>query len=149
MLSGRLVALIEGNWEEIARRLIRTLRAHPDTQALAKKSDAELRDWCQEIVQNLGYWLSGGKDEEVRRRYQVLGRTRFEESIPLHEAVLRFQMLKDVIVDFVHEKGFAMTALELYAEEELEHRTCRFFDAMMYHVVTGYEDAMRLASRYA
>jgi hypothetical protein len=36
--------------------------------------------------------------------------------------------------------------IELYAEEELEHRVGRFFDFMLYHVVRGYEAAMRRAA---
>lgn len=149
MLSTRLVQLIENNWEEITNRLIHALRKHPDAQALAKCSDLELREWCQEILANMGYLLSASKDQEVHRRFKVLGRMRFEENIPLHEAVLRFQILKDKIIGFVHEQGFPMTAMQLYAEEELEHRMSSFFDACVYHMVCGYEDAIRRAHRIA
>ena len=149
MLSGKLVQLIEEHWEEIADGVVDKIRRHPDLPVLAKRPQAELKQWCQEILTNLGYSLSAPKAEELKRRYEVLGRVRFEESIPLHEAVLRFFILKDKIVDFVHQQGFAMTSMHLYAEEELEHRVGRFFDAMVYHIVRGYENAMRVASRAA
>ncbi|HEY1336030.1 MAG TPA: hypothetical protein VGF59_00905 [Bryobacteraceae bacterium] len=149
MLSTRLVQLIEENWEEIAARLISAVRKHPETPKLAKIPEVEIREWCQEILGNLGYLLSASKDEDVKRRFEVLGRLRYEENIPLHEAVLRFHLLKDKIIGFVHEQGFPMTALQLYAEEELEQRTDRFFDACVYHIVKGYEAAMRRASRMA
>ena len=42
-----------------------------------------------------------------------------------------------------------MTAIQMYAEEELEQRMCRFFHASIYHVVRGYETALRLDSRLA
>jgi len=147
MLSTKLVQLIETNWEEIASRLIAELRRHPDIQHLSRCSDMELREWCQEILSNLGYLLSASKGEDVRRRFQVLGRMRFEENIPLHEAVLRFHLLKDKIIGFVHEQGFAMTAMQLYAEEELEFRMSHFFDGCVYHLVRGYETAIRRAER--
>jgi len=145
MLSSRLVQLIENNWEEIANRLISSVRKHPEMSNLTRKTDAEMREWCRLILQDLDYLLAGSKEQEVRRRFEVLGRLRFEEQIPLHEAVLRFHMLKNKIIGFVHEQGFPMSAMHLYAEEELELRIGRFFDDCVYHVVRGYEHAMRVA----
>ncbi len=147
MLSTKLVQLIEGHWEEIASRLIQALSKHPDTQCLAARPDWELRDWCREILQNLGYLLAASKDEDVKRRFQVLGKMRFEENVPLHEAVLRLHILKEKIFGFINEQGFPMTALELYASEELEQRIGRFFDGVVYHLVRGYEDAQATAAR--
>lgn len=148
MISTKLVQVIEGHWEEIAARLIREVRKHPEMPNLSRQTDAEFREWCRTILENLGYLLSAPKDEEMGR-FQVLGRTRFEENVPLHEAVLRLHILKDKIIGFVHEQGFPMSAMHLYAEEELELRIGRFFDACVYHVVRGYEGALACASRLA
>ena len=147
MLSARLVHLIESNWQEIATRLCRAVKSNPEMQNLARKSDADIRDWCQEILENLGYLLSATKDQEVARRFEVLGKLRFEENIPLHEAVLRFHILKEKIIGFVHEQGYPMAALHLYAEEELAQRMTTFFDACVYRIVRGYEEAWRRALR--
>jgi hypothetical protein len=149
MLSAKLVQLIEANWQDIADRLIRKVRNHPDLKVVASRPDAEIRDWVHEILGNLNHLLSIRTDEEFGKRFETLGRTRFEQNIPLHEAVLRFQMLHDVTVSYIHEHGFPMSALEMYAEEELERRMCRFFHASIYHVVRGYETALRLESRLA
>ncbi|HYW48356.1 MAG TPA: hypothetical protein VE959_36160 [Bryobacteraceae bacterium] len=149
MLSARLVGLIEGNWEEIAARLIRAIRGHPDMRHLAARPEAEIREWCREILINLGRLLSAGREEEVQRRFQVMGRARFEERIPLDEAVLRLHLLKYKIAGFVHEQGYTMTAMQLYAEEELDQRVGRFFDACVYNLVRGYENAKRVAARVA
>jgi hypothetical protein len=149
MLSGRLVQKIEEHWEEIADGVITRIRRHPDLPTLAQQSVPELKKWCRDILENLGYWLSAVKGEERKRGYEILGRVRYEESIPVHEAVLRLQLLKDSIIDFVHAQGFTLTSMELYAEEELEHRVCRFFDVMIYHIVRGYETAIRVAIRAA
>jgi hypothetical protein len=149
MLSAKLIQIIEEHWEEIAGRVVEKLRRHPDTPTLAGWPEGELKEWCRQILENLGYWLAATQGEELKRRYEVLGRLRFEESIPLHEAVLRLHILKDKIIDYVHKQSFPLTSIQLYAEEELEHRVCRFFDAAVYHVVRGYEDAMRRALRMA
>jgi len=149
MLSGSRVQLIQAHWEEIASRVIAAIKSRPDLKALSQRPEVELREWCQEILEKLGYLLGATKDEEVQRRFRQLGQLRFEESIPLHEAVLRLHIMKDKIIGFVHEQAYPMTAVQLYAEEELEHRLSRLFDAYVYYVVCGYEDAMRLARRIA
>jgi hypothetical protein len=149
MLSGRLIHNIETHWEQIAARLIHKIRTHPETPALAALPDAQLREWCQLVLENLQLWLPSGGEEEIRRRYEAMGGDRFEESIPLHEAVLRFQLLKNTVIDFARQDAMPVNSMQLYAEEELEDRLGRFFDALVYYVVCGYEKAMRRAVRYA
>lgn len=107
-----------------------------------------MRDWCQKILENLGELLSRPKEEDFQR-FQTLGKTRFQENVPLHEAVLRFQILKDQILGFIREQGMPMNAMQIYAEEETGRRVGRFFDACIYQLVRGYEEAMRRASRIA
>jgi hypothetical protein len=149
MFTGKLVQAMEEGWEEIAARLIGKIRRHPDMEVTAGRSEAELREWCQLTLENLGYWLCGGQEEEVQRRYEVASQARFEEGLPLHETVLRLHLLKDVIVDFVHEGSIPMDALHIYVEEEFDKNNARFFDAMVYHIVRAYERARRQSARYA
>src|SRR5438874_292716 len=103
MLSTRLVQLIEANWEEIAARLLREVKGHPELKTLAGRPELEIREWCREILGNLGYLLTASKEQEIQRRFEILGRMRFEESIPLHEAVLRVHLLKEKVFGFIHE----------------------------------------------
>ena len=149
MLSMRLVQLIEANWEEIANRTAKAVKNNTNLPTLSRQPEADLRDWCQGILENLGQLLAAPKNEEIQKRFHGLGRIRYEEQIPLHEAVLRFQILKDKIIGFVHEQGFPMTAVQLYSEEELAQRMGRFFDACVYNVVRGYEEALRRSARMA
>lgn len=143
MLSSKLIQLIEDHWEQITTRVLREIRKDARLVHVGKLPESELRQRAQEILKNLGHWLAVSKEEELAKHYEHLGRLRFEESIPLHEAVLARFIIKDQMIDFVREQGFRQTPMELYAEEELEHRVGRFFDTMIYHVVRGYEEAMR------
>ena len=145
MLSTRLVQLIEGHWETIAGRLIRDIYRHPDMRNFASRPEGEIREWCREILQDLGHLLTAKNEDDVRRRFEALGKTRFEEEIPLHEGVLRLHLLQQKILEFIHEQGFTMDTVHLYAEEELVLRMGRFFDASVYHLVRGWEGAMRRA----
>lgn len=149
MLSGKLVQTIENHWQDIAARLVYKIRRHPELPELAKQPEAEIRDWCEAILSNLSGWLVSGREEEARRQYEASGRARFNEEIPLHEAVLRLQMLKDAVIDFVHEEWIPVNSVQLYAEEELERRVSRFFDELVYYVVYGYEKARNLSARHA
>jgi hypothetical protein len=149
MLSTRLVQLIEAHWEEITERVISEIKKNPETQQLAGRPESELRAWSRDILENLETLLAARKEDLVQRRFRTFGRMRYEENVPLHEAVLRLQILKAEILNFVHEQGFAMTVLELYREEELQVLIGRFFDACVFQIVRGYEDALRLAARVA
>jgi hypothetical protein len=146
MLSGKLVQTIESHWQDIARRVISKLHRHPETPRLAGRSDAEIRGWCEDILSNLGGWLVIGSSEDARRHFEAGGGARFHEDIPLHEAVLRLQILKESVIDFVHEEWFPADTMQLYAEEELERRVSRFFDSLVYYVVYGYEKAGQFAA---
>jgi hypothetical protein len=149
MLSTRLVQLIESNWEEIADRVIKAVKNHPDLTNFAQRPTLEIREWCREILQNLGYLLSATEDEELHRRFESMARMRFDQHIPLHEVVLRLHLLKHKLFGFISEQGYPMNTMQLYAEEELEHRLGWLFDACVYHAVRGYENALRLEQRLA
>lgn len=149
MISTKLVQIIENNWDEIAKRLIRAVRENPDLTTLAQRSDAELSDWYGEILQHLGDLLTRPKDDSLRQRYELKGESRWEESIPLHEAVLRAQLLRQKIVGFIYEQGLPLSYMQLYAEEELEARIALFFDSLVYSIVRGYEAALRRSHRVA
>jgi hypothetical protein len=146
MLSGKLIRLIEAHQQEITDRLLRDIQRHPDLVHLRQQPVVEMREWSQILLENLGYWLAEGNEEELARKLDTVGRIRFEEGVPLHESVHTLCLLKDKIIDFVDEQGFNPEPLELYAEEELERRVGRFFDLLLMHLVRGYEGAWRKAA---
>ena len=142
MISRSLVQMIEDHCESITARIVRKLREDPLLPQMGTLPESELRDRTREVVKNLGHWLVPGRENEITRRYELLGRRRLEESIPLQEVVRALQTLKDNILDHVREQGLARSAVELYAEEQLEQQVGRFFDSAVYQVVCGYQGAM-------
>ena len=149
MLSGRLIHLIETHQEEITNRIVHDIRRHRDLGHFHKLSDLELRERCRRILAHLGTWLGAGKEEELAKEYEAIGKNRFEQSIPLHECVRALCTIKNKMIDFAKEQGIRRDSMELYAEEELEHRVGRFFDALVINLVRGYEAAWRRAGRAA
>ncbi len=149
MVSRTLVQTIEDNCERIAAKIIRQQREDPDLIHVGKLPESELRDRAMEVLKNLGRWLVAGSKGEIARRYESLGRRRCQEGIPLHEVVRSLHFLRQQIVGFVREQGIGQNAVQLYAEEELQHLAGLFFDGAVYHVVRGYEGAMSQAAQAA
>ena len=146
MLSGKLVHQIETNSGSILHQVISEMRRDVELPHLREIPDAELREWGQHILERLGEWLAG-KENPLASHYETIGRDRFERGIPLHEAVHALFLVKDKMIDFVLDHAAARTFMQLYAEEELEHRVDRFFDILVCHLVRGYEDALRRSAR--
>lgn len=149
MLSGKLVHLIETHHKEISDRIIREIWRHPDLTHLRQLPEAELRERAQTLLENLGHWLVSGNMMELAKTQEVVGKRRFEQSIPLHEAVRALCLIKENMVDFIEEQGIPRDTLGLYAEEELEHRIGRFVDTLIIHLVRGYEAAWHKAAHAA
>jgi len=149
MLSGRLVHLIEANSASIVQQVISQIRRDPELTHVSKLADAELREYGEHLLDRLGDWLSGGTEREIGDYYEDAGRLRFEEGVPLYESVRGLFLIKNKMIDFVLSQAGARTYMELYAEEELEHRVDRFFDVLVYHLVKGYEHALRRSARVA
>ncbi len=138
MLSTRLVRMIEGHWEPLAAATLGRIRSDTRLTHVGALSSDELRQRGREIVENLGHWLTGSSEQEVSGRFERLGALRRTQEMPLDEVVLAYLIVKDTILDFIRAQGLGRDAMEVYAEEELEHAVGHVFDSMIYHIVHGY-----------
>lgn len=143
MLSRKLIENIERHCDPIMASVVAEIRRDPELRRLDRLAEPELREWGCDILRKLGHWLGAGHDRALAKRYENLGRVRFEESVPLHEAVRGLHVLKRKTVDYVRDWGLAQSAAEVYAEEELEYLVGGFFDWLVEHLVRGYEEALR------
>ena len=93
------------------------------------------------IVENLDSWLAHEREDQIVKRQEEIGKLRFQQGIPLHDAVRGLMLVKDNMIEYLEERGSPHDSVALYAEEELEHRIGRFFDTLVIHLVRGYETA--------
>ena len=142
MLSARFIQMVSHNWERIADRVIKRIRENRQVPEFEKYPDADLRERTRIILQNLGTWLSCG-EADIALRYEQLGRLRFEEGVPLHVLVFALQTIRRSMIQYIRDEGLVSVALDIYAEEELEYTADEVFDTLVYHIVRGYEQAMR------
>jgi hypothetical protein len=149
MVSAKLVQLIEEHWDNIARRAVRRIRGCADLPHLQQMPESEVHQICQRTLQNLGHWLMDVPDKEIAARYRDIGRQRCQDGMPLHEAVRGLQLMKSSVLDYIRDHGFAGSSIEILAEEELEHQLGDFYDLLVFHLVRGYEEALRRAHAMA
>jgi len=143
MISARLVHLIESNGDQIIDRVVAQIRREPEMTHTRSLLDHELREWGQDLLHNLGHWLSAGNEHDLVLRYERLGKLCFEQEIPLHEALRGMCLLREKMLDLAEEHLISNSSVELYAKEELDRRLGRFFDLLAIHLVQGFEEAVR------
>jgi hypothetical protein len=141
MLSSGLVEMIQSHAEELMGGLVRKIQTHPNTRSYHHLSGPEVLSRSYIVYKNLGAWMGGKPQEEIRRHYEQLGQIRLEESIPLHEVIYALTLTKNHLFEFVRTNGLAGSMLEIYAEQELERRVANFFDNAIYYTAWGYEKA--------
>jgi hypothetical protein len=127
--SFTLVQKIEAHSEQIADQVVDAIVRDPGLREMQALHRDELSRRARDFLGNLGHWLVA-RDQEVAKWSESLGRTRFEESIPLCELIRGVQIVKEKLIDFARA-GMAGTALQIYAEGELEYQVGRFFDAVV------------------
>ena len=150
MLSHRLLETIDGHCREITMAAADQIKRTPELPHAETLPRGGLQHWGCRILLDFGNWLLAGKDPELIRRYEKLGRLSFEESIVLSEAVHTLQILKDRLIDFARAQSLDLTAFDIYVEEEFEHLVGHFFDWLVYHVIRGYEaGAKEISQRVA
>jgi hypothetical protein len=148
MISANLVQLVEDHSDGVATRIIRQLREDPRLPHMGSLPEGELRSRAREILKHLGHWLLVSKERESAKHFEEIGAERFREGIPLAELALAYIIVKAQIIQFVRDQGIGQTAVELYAEEELEHVVSRFFDMTVYNLIKGYENALNGAESF-
>jgi hypothetical protein len=142
MLSLKLIENVQRHCDQILDGLIARIYRDPELPHLRKLPEADLRDRGRAVLRHLDRWLPDGREVALIEQYEILGRVRQQEGIPLHEVVRGFQLLKQQTVGFVRDWGFGQPAAEVQAEEEAEYLVDRFFDRLVYHLVKGYEKAL-------
>lgn len=137
IFSFTLIQKIEAHAEAIAGRIAGEIRRDPRLPNTRRLTSDELSRRIWDLLENLGGLLVA-RDPEVARWAEPLGRTRFEQSIPLHELIRCLLIVEARLIDFARA-GMLGSAVQIYAAEEIQYRLSRFFDEVIYYAARGYE----------
>lgn len=138
MLSPKLIHLAEDNWKLIAESAVTHLRSDPRAAAYQQLPDSELYDRAQDVLHNLGWWLTEANPAELHQRYVALGQIRRSQGVPAIEVVRKLQILKRVLSRFLEDRRTYTNALELHAEYDVLKAVDQFFDEAIYAILKGY-----------
>ena len=145
MISANLIHLIETNSELIIDRVAAQMRDDPPMPARSYVN-LELRELAQELLLNLGHWISSSDKQELKNHAESLGALCVERETPLHRVIRAINLLREKLLDFAEEHMLSFSSVELYSEEQLNRRASHFFDTLIVHLVIGYERALRGAA---
>jgi hypothetical protein len=141
MLSTKLLHRVETHWEAIAAAVVHEMQTDPNTPHHQILDEEEIRARAYDLMHNLGVWLTSGDEPSVARRHQEIGRERHSEGIPLAEVVYKLQLIERKTVEYIQVANAAQSAVEVYGELEMLRALQRFFAAVIYNVIAGYERA--------
>lgn len=150
MLTSRLMQLIETHATSLISEAMRDVLTNEHTSSFRRVPIADLEPRIAALYLNLGKWIGNPKEDEVREEYELWGRTRFGEGIPLSEVVYCMILAKAHLRRFIREHGLVdfsgdrvtpseLVPVQLYAIQELNYMVGEFFDRALYHLTRGYE----------
>lgn len=135
MISPRLRQWIDGDGERIARALIEAQDNGPELRMHRRLSDAQMRQWVNDLTGSFGTWLEDPDAMPLAPYYEQFGRRRYLEQMPLHEV---FQKL--LSIEQAMEAGAAKC--NAYEELELWRAKAAFFEIVLFRVTKGYDEVL-------
>lgn len=144
MISTRLVRQIEQNADKLAADLVQTVKQDVRGKSYHDLPDQKFQELVVDLYRNLGRWLHTRTWGALRNVYERKGRERYHDGMPLNNVVFSFTMTKCMLLDYIRG-SIQGDASERDLELELILTISQFFDKVIYHIVTGYEDARQAA----
>jgi hypothetical protein len=139
MVSSRIIRRIELNWEAIVKAFLESARRDARLTSYRHVDDYELKVRVEDLVRNLGNWISSSNEVAIVRQYESLGALRHSQGVPLSDLVAKLQALEEILLCHVQWENSAQTAIEIYGELELVRAIRTFFRHVIYGVIRGYE----------
>jgi hypothetical protein len=138
----RLIRIVEDHADQICGHVIRQTADKDYLAQLRCLPEPALRAILKKPLVHFGNHFCSIAAEELRDAYVDFGSRCFEQSIPLHEVVRMVHILKQKLTEKARDSMIVQTAVDVYAQEESEHHIGCLFEALVYHLVCGYEQGL-------
>lgn len=139
--SKRLVRLIQGSAEELAKGWLADMKANTRTPTYHTFVEKKLYTRVVEIYQTLEKWISDEvSKEEVAEQYVAHGAERRGEGFKLSEVVQALILMRRRLWQKVLADGLLDDVLDYYHATELYRKVVLYFDRAIYFTIVGYEN---------
>jgi hypothetical protein len=139
IMAHRLMKLIETHADALAETLEAKIVSSGRCTDYSRVSGEELKTLVGGIYGQLGLWLITKTEEDVERRYTMIGTRRAEQSVPVSQLLWCIVMVKENLWDYLKNLEALESTSEIFGELELMQMVDQFFDRAMYFAVRGHE----------
>lgn len=139
IMAHRLMKLIETHADALAETLEAKIVSSDRCMDYSRVSGEELKTLVGGIYGQLGLWLVTKTEEDVERRYTMIGTRRAEQCVPVSQLLWCIVMVKENLWDYLKNLESLESTSEIFGELELMQMVDQFFDRAMYFAVRGHE----------
>ena len=139
ILAHKLMRLIEVHADALAETLEFRIAACERCATYSRVSRDELKTLVAGIYGQLGQWLVTKTEEDIERRYTMIGTRRAEQSVPASELLWCIVLVKENLWEYLRDKEGLENTQEIFGELELMQMVDQFFDRAMYYAARGHE----------
>lgn len=139
IMAHRLMKLIETHADALAETLEAKIVSSDRCTDYSRVSGDELKTLVGGIYGQLGLWLITKTEEDVERRYTMIGTRRAEQCVPVSQLLWCIVMVKENLWDYLKNLEALESTSEIFGELELMQMVDQFFDRAMYFAVRGHE----------
>jgi hypothetical protein len=131
--------LIELHADALAERLEARIASSGRCATYSRVSADELKSLVSGIYGQLGQWLVSRTEEDIARRYTMIGARRAEQSVPASELLWCIVLVKENLWEFLREQEALENTSRIFGELALMQMVDEFFDRAMYYALRGHE----------
>jgi hypothetical protein len=131
--------LIETHAEELAGTLETRIANSDRCIDYCRVAPDELRTLVGGIYGHLGQWLITKTEEDLERRYTMIGIRRAEQRVPVSQLLWCIVLVKENLWAFLREHENLDSTAQVFGELELVQMVDQFFDGALYFAVRGHE----------
>lgn len=139
IMANRLVKLIEKHAEALTETLEQKIASSERCTDYARVSGDELKTLVGGIYGQLGEWLLTKTEEDIERRYTMIGTRRAEQCVPVSQLLWCIVLVKENLWSYMQSADALESTSEIFGELDLMQMVDQFFDRAMYFAVRGHE----------
>jgi hypothetical protein len=143
MIADRMIRLIEGHSDQLARGLMEKFLNSAKMSDLRKVPLPELQQRVYEICHNLNDWLETKTEADIERWYTAIGARRASQGVALSHLIFALLAVKERLWEFLAREAMLDRPMEMYQEIELLRLMDQFFDRAVYYAARGHEHARK------